>query len=96
MKCLYCRESMVIFKKYRTERCEPREVDWICPNCEAVCNDNEAYGLDWEEGEIKMEVELNEYGVYETTIHGQTYSFVADTEKEAELYALQIANDLRD
>ncbi len=52
MKCIYCKGDMVIIKVYKTDRCEPREKDWGCPNCRAVCNDNEAYGCSWEEGEI--------------------------------------------
>ncbi len=39
---------------------------------------------------------MNENGLYETRINGQNYSFVADTEDEAILYAYQIENDLRD
>ena len=53
MVCEYCGTIMQLEKTWGDGYEEPREYLYVCHFCGATCDDNQAYGIEWTEGEIK-------------------------------------------
>lgn len=50
--CKFCKSVMEEVESYNPPYPEPKETIYKCFNCGASASDNEAYGIEWEKGEI--------------------------------------------
>lgn len=54
MICKFCKSYMVEVDSYNPPYPEPSETIYKCSKCGASASDNEAYGVEWFEGESKQ------------------------------------------